>query len=95
MALNVSNKTSKFYIVTMSALTELLILFHAVCGHNVTTIFFRFIAEKKFFRYHLKTKTEICISRELYFFHIIQKHMLKKFSHFKGHISLHNSKNRY
>ena len=36
--LNMSNKTSKFYIVAMSALPGLLLLFHAVCGHNVTTI---------------------------------------------------------
>ena len=36
MALNMSNKTSKFYIVAISALPHLLILFHAVCGHNVS-----------------------------------------------------------
>jgi len=72
MALNMSNKTSKFYIVAISALPHLLILFHAVCGHNVTTISDRFLAEKKFFRYHLKTKTEIYISRDLYFFSLFK-----------------------
>jgi len=38
MALNMSNKTSEFYIVAMSALPQLLILFHGVFGHNVTII---------------------------------------------------------
>jgi len=47
IALNMSSKTSKFYIIAFSALPHLLILFHVVCGHNVTTINDRFLAEKK------------------------------------------------
>ena len=78
MTLNMSNKTSKFYIVPMSALPQLLILFHEVFGHNVTTINFRFLAEKGSSFTILKPKPKYAF-HVTFIFHIIQNHMLKLF----------------
>lgn len=94
MALNISNKTSKFYIVAMSAFPELLILFHAVCDNTVTTINLRFLVEKNSSVTILRPKPKYAFPVALIFLHY-SKSYVKKVSYSEGPLSINNSMNRY